>query len=178
MKQIAPKALVALLYQQDHHLEDSLCLALRLFDRIRPELHRLLVVFASVLPYRLLEAACPLHLLCHSHNILVVGDNFDLAVDIRFLSRHHSYLGILHHSPARSRHCSHHIRSHLAGTDRIAAEDTVEAAVARNLVEDLVFEPLPRCTVVVAVDSSLDRMPLCCWIVSWSPSSAEMRRDR
>jgi hypothetical protein len=159
-------------------LEDSLCLALRLFDRIRPELHRLLVVFASVLPYRLLEAACPLHLLCHSHNILVVGDNFDLAVDIRFLSRHHSYLGILHHSPARSRHCSHHIRSHLAGTDRIAAEDTVEAALARNLVEDLVFEPLPRCTVVVAVDSSLDRMPLCCWIVSWSPSSAEMRRDR
>lgn len=151
---------VALLCLQDHRLEGTLCLAHHLFDRIRLELHRLLAVFASVLPYRLLGAVSPPLLLCHCHNILVVGGSFGLVLDIRFLSRPHSHLGIHHRSPGRSRHCSHRIHIHLAGIDRTAAEDTVEAAVARNLVEELVFEPLHRCMVVAAVGSSPDRMPL------------------
>jgi hypothetical protein len=91
-----------------------------------------------------------------------VADSFDLAVGIRSLSRHHSCLGIPHHSPARIHHCNHHIRNHLAGIDHTAAEGTVEVAVVHNLVEDLVFEPLFRCMGVAAVDSSPDRMPSCC----------------
>jgi hypothetical protein len=128
-----------------------------------------LAVFASALLSRLLSEA--FHLLHHFHSILVVVDNFDLTVDIRFLSRRHSYLGTPHRSPARSRHCSHHIRTHLADIDRTAAEGTVEAAVASNLVEDLAFGPLFRCMVVAAVDSSPDRMPLCCGIAGWLPST-------
>jgi len=90
----------------------------------------------------------------------VVGSS-DLAVDIRFLSRHHSCLGIHHHNPARNRHCSHHIHTHLAGDiDHTAVGGTVEAVVARNLVEGPVFAPLFRCMVAApAVDSSPDRMP-------------------
>ena len=90
-----------------------------------------------------------------------MGDSSDLAVGIRFLSRHHSYLGIPRHNPARSRHCSHHIHIHLAAnTGHTAVEGIVEAVVARNLVEGPVFALLCRCMAVGAVDSSPDRMPL------------------
>lgn len=168
--------LAFLLCRQDHHLEDILCLAHHLFDRIRLELHRLVAVFALDLPCHLPWEAFPLHLLCHYHNILVVVDSLGLVVGIRFPSRPRSCLGILHHSPAHTRHCSRHIRNHLAGIDRTAAEDTVEEVVARNLAEDRVFARLFRCMVVAAVDSSPDRRPLCCGIASWSPSCAEIRR--
>jgi hypothetical protein len=154
--------LVFLLCLQDHRSEDILCLVHRLFDRSLLEVHPLLAVFASVLPYRLLGEAFPLHPLCRCHNILAVADNFDLAVGIRSLSRHHSCLGIPHHSPASIRHCNHRIRNHPADIDHTVAEDIVEVVVAHNLVEDLVFEPLFRCMVVAAVDSSLDHMPSCC----------------
>lgn len=161
-KQIAPTAQVFLLSLRDRHSEGILCLDHHLSDRIRLELHRvLLAVFALVLPYRLLVAACCLHLLYHFHNILVVGDSLDLAAGIHSLSRHHSCPGIHHHNPARTRHCcNHHTRIHPAGIDHIAAEDTVEAVIECSFVEDLVSEPLFRCMGVAVVDSSPDRMPL------------------
>jgi hypothetical protein len=89
-----------------------------------------------------------------------VGDSLDLAAGMRSLSHHHSCLGIRYRSPARSRHCyNRRIHNHPADIVRTAEEDTVEAAVEHNLVEDQAFEQLFRYMDVVAVGNSPDRMP-------------------
>jgi hypothetical protein len=63
----------------------------------------------------------------------------------------------------RNRHyCTRHSHSHPAGTVRTAVEDTVEAVVERNPVEDQVSGRLFHCMDVAAVGNSPDHMPLCC----------------